>query len=416
MPAGELIVGGIGAPRTLLGLFLAGLAVGCDAREGPDPDSSGAVVRDSAGITIVENFTPAWGADKAWRLSDEPDLVIGSLDGPAPYTFSAPRPYALSDGRILVAELAQQEIRIFSADGEHLLTAGGKGDGPGEFTRLNDLVVLPGDTILAFDGGHMRFTAFDDAGTLLDMATLDFPTDTWRGRFFGVVDTLRVVGRSFASDDTSGLSRERIEVALHDSSGERRLVVDTLNGRRLLERETPNDLVLSTLLPFEPEGAAVAGNGRIYSTAADRVDVRVHAADGTLERIIRLDRPARPVTDETVRRHMEGVEEQFEQFDTPVEFRAAFREMNERAARSSDVLPMVRDLKVESSGHLLVIPWAARWEATPPALVFDTEGRWLGELEVPDGHAVSSLASDHALATWLDELDISYVGRLPLER
>lgn len=409
-------MGRIGAHRAVLSLFLVALTVACGAGEAPDPDSSGTVIRDSAGIAIVENSTAAWGPGEAWRLGDEPDLVIGSLDGPPPYAFSAPRPYALSDGRIVVAELAQQEIRYFSAEGEHLLTAGGKGDGPGEFTRLNDLVVLPGDTVLAFDGGHMRFTTFDDAGTRLDIVTLDFPTDTWRGRFLGVADTLRALGRSFASDDPSGLSRERIEVSLHDSSGERRLVVDTLNGRRLLERETPNGLVLSTLLPFEPEGVAVAGNGRIYSTAADRVDVRVHAADGTLERIIRLDRPARPVTDETVRRYMEGVEEQFEQFDTPVEFRAAFREMNEQAARSSDVLPMIRDLKVESSGHLLVIPWAARWEPTPPALVFDAEGRWLGELEVPDGHAVSSLASDHALATWLGEFEVSYVGRLPLER
>jgi hypothetical protein len=113
---------------------------------------------------------------------------------------------------------------------------------------------------------------------------------------------------------------------------------------------------------------------------------------------------------------MEGVEEQFEQFDTPMEFRAAFREMNEQAARSSDALPMIRDLKVESSGHLLVIPWTARWEPTPPMLVFDSEGRWLGELEVPDGHAVSSLAPDYAIATWLDDFDVSYVGRLPLER
>lgn len=402
--------------RVLLSPFLVGLAVACGADEGPDPESPGTVIRDSAGIAIVESFTPVWGVGEGWRLGGEPDLVIGSLDGPAPYAFSAPRPHALSDGRILVAELGQQEIRFFSPDGGHLLTAGGKGDGPGEFTRLNDLVVLPGDTVLAFDGGHMRFTTFDEEGTLLEMATLDFPADTWRGRFLGVLDTLRAVGRSFASDDPSGASRERIEVSLHDPSGERRLVLDTLNGRRLLVRETPDGLVLSTLLPFEPEGVAAAGNGRIYSTDADRVEVRVHATDGTLERIIRLDRPVRPVTNETVRRYMEAVEEQFEQFNTPVEFRAAFREMNEQAARSSDVLPMIRDLRVESSGHLLVIPWAARWEPTPPALVFDAEGRWLGELEAPDGHAVWSLAPDHALVTWLGEFEVSYVGRLPLER
>ena len=36
---------------------------------------------DSAGITIVESATPAWGSDDAWRITG-PVTSIGTVDGP----------------------------------------------------------------------------------------------------------------------------------------------------------------------------------------------------------------------------------------------------------------------------------------------------------------------------------------------
>lgn len=400
--------------RLFLPVVLTGVAA-CAV----DPESdgaSGAAVRDSAGVTIVENHAPAWGPGEGWRLGPEPELTIGMLDGPPAYTFSAPRPYILSDGRILVTDLAQNELRYFSADGEHLRTAGGAGDGPGEFARLSQVAVLDGDTVMAFDGGHLRFTSFDGAGDLLGVENVELSADTRTARFFGVADTFRVLGRDFTSEDPSGLPRDRLEVLLLDPAGEPTTVLDTLHGRRVVQREAPGGTTLMTRLPFEASPAVSAGNGRVYSSPADRFEVRVHTPDGALERIVRLDRSARPVTDETIERYMAGLEDQFERFDTPADFRDAFRAMNEEAARSSSLMPAIRDVRVEESGHLLVVPWTPAWEPTPPVLVFDPDGRWLGELEVPDGHAVTDLAAERAVAAWQDELEVNYVRVFPLAR
>lgn len=396
-------------------VLTAGIAAGCVSDAGSGTDDH-VVVRDSAGITIVENQTPAWLPGEGWRLAPEPTLTIGMLDGPSAYTFSAPVPHVMSDGRILVADLARNELRYFSAAGEHLRTVGSTGDGPGEFTRLGQVAVLAGDTVMAFDGGHMRFSSFDGAGDLAGIVTIELPADTRTARFFGVADTLRVLGRGFASEDPSGLSRDQVEILLVDPAGEPATVLDTLEGRRVVQREAPGGTMLMTRLPFDASPVVSAGNGRVYSSPADRFELHVHTPGGTLERILRLDRPTRPVTEEAIGRYMEELEGQFERFDTPADLRDAFREMNEEAARGSSLMPAIRDVRVEDSGHLLVVPWVPSWEPTPPLLVFDARGRWLGELEVPGGHAVTDMALDRAVAAWQDELEVNYVRVLALDR
>ena len=54
--------------------------VGC---AGEADEHRGVVVRDSAGIRIVENEGASWTSDQAWRLSQEPIAEIGRLDEPA---------------------------------------------------------------------------------------------------------------------------------------------------------------------------------------------------------------------------------------------------------------------------------------------------------------------------------------------
>ena len=58
-------------------LILAALSAACG---GGGSTSHEPVVRDSAGIRIVENSGPAWAEDTAWRLSAEPVLTIGAAE------------------------------------------------------------------------------------------------------------------------------------------------------------------------------------------------------------------------------------------------------------------------------------------------------------------------------------------------
>ncbi len=48
-------------------------------------DRRGTVVRDSAGIRIVENTGPLWEDGGGWRLGDHPLVDIGQLEGDEEY-------------------------------------------------------------------------------------------------------------------------------------------------------------------------------------------------------------------------------------------------------------------------------------------------------------------------------------------
>ena len=45
-----------------------------------DRQSSTTIVRDSAGVRIVENTTPLWQEGEGWHLSPEPVVDIGAGD------------------------------------------------------------------------------------------------------------------------------------------------------------------------------------------------------------------------------------------------------------------------------------------------------------------------------------------------
>lgn len=125
------------------------------------------LVRDSAGIRIVENARPPEGSRLPWRIGPEPTVSIGVLEGEEPYmllyvTHSA----RLSDGRIVLANSGTSEVRMFDASGTHLLSWGRSGEGPGEFMVLDHAGPWPGDSIVTwFTSWGGRISIFDSDGS-----------------------------------------------------------------------------------------------------------------------------------------------------------------------------------------------------------------------------------------------------------
>jgi hypothetical protein len=65
--------------RHLISSAASILSVACAE---PGQSDGDVVVRDSAGITIVENHAAAWTDGNTWILAAEPLLSVGVLDGP----------------------------------------------------------------------------------------------------------------------------------------------------------------------------------------------------------------------------------------------------------------------------------------------------------------------------------------------
>ena len=118
--------------------FVLAPAAGAASQETVGPTGIRVVIRDSAGIRIVENARPPEGSRLDWRLGPEPLVSIGKMEGEDPYLFE--RVFGalmLSDGRIVIGDDGAKELRVFDQDGIHLETWGGWGKGRGSLVAAS---------------------------------------------------------------------------------------------------------------------------------------------------------------------------------------------------------------------------------------------------------------------------------------
>ena len=141
----------VGATSVLFPLVLQG----CAERRGASARWNG-TKRDSAGVAIIENRdTPLWGPGDAWTFTKV--LRIGVADGDPAYMFGGVTGLVrLTDGRVVIGDGQNHTVRFFSPEGVLLATVGKGGAGPGEFSGFINLLLGPGDTILAVDYRNAR--------------------------------------------------------------------------------------------------------------------------------------------------------------------------------------------------------------------------------------------------------------------
>src|SRR5690606_5565248 len=118
------------------------------------------------GATIVESVEPAWSAAEAWRVADDPSVVIGGQSDDARYQFGrVAGALWLGDGTIVVGDAAAKEVRYFDSDGSYRLTVGREGQGPGEFLDVS-LTGAVGDTVVVWDSRQSRLTFIGPDGAV----------------------------------------------------------------------------------------------------------------------------------------------------------------------------------------------------------------------------------------------------------
>ena len=101
-------------------------------------------------------------------LSDDPIWVVGGADGPEAEIFSRiSGARRLSDGSVVVGVEGFHEIRKFGPAGGHRWTVGRRGEGPGEFQRLQLLRGCSEEKIVAYDRSIFRVTEFSQDGERL---------------------------------------------------------------------------------------------------------------------------------------------------------------------------------------------------------------------------------------------------------
>jgi formylglycine-generating enzyme required for sulfatase activity len=165
------LVSGRSAAGTVLPvvLFLGGC--GADGSEGARAGEA-AVVRDSAGVTVVETRGP----DRPLSLTATP---LATLVPPDSALTAVPWGIAADpvSGLIHVADWTGARIISFDGAGRYLRTLGREGSGPGEFRSPTALALEADGTLVVWDAGRAVLSRWSPAGAHLSEDRP--PVDYW---------------------------------------------------------------------------------------------------------------------------------------------------------------------------------------------------------------------------------------------
>ncbi len=395
---------------TLVALTVLACQQDQQQREGPPGLSS--LIRDSAGIRIIENSRPPDGSRLGWRIGPGPTVSIGEREGEDPYLFSAATDATtLRDGRIVVVDMASDELRVFDALGTHLATWGGRGEGPGEFIDLYHVDRWPGDSIAAGDYRNESITVFDPDGNFGRIVRLESDPFPWDLRAFFALGLYMMT-----RDGSVLVSRQRhgsdeVDIAILDGEGRIRSSLGRHPGwPSLIER----DMVLyqpifSRALAVEPWAELVV------IAPTDRSEIRAFTQTGTLARIVRLGREPRAPE----RAHIDAyIEAQMSRVSSDdADYRARMRG-DYNALPVAERIPVFTSVVADALDHLWIEEYEVPGEEPEGVLwtVVDPGGRVLGFVETPERLEIYEIGEDFILGRVRDELDVEYIQVWPLER
>jgi hypothetical protein len=370
-------------------------------------------VRDSAGITIVENGASA--ASVTFRVSAQPILEIGRIEGADEYQLhDVGAVTRLSNNTIVAANEGSHELRFYDARGRHLLSAGRSGSGPGEFESIDYLRLLTGDTLLVFDARSRRITLFDAEGRYVR----DFTPGTDGMQSYGIAGALRdgalLTGVRSALPPTS-VENHRPVVEYFMLRGDSAVMLGSYADAEMnvLYFQGGNSRV-SMQLPFSRDVYSASGPERSFIGSSDSYEIHVWSGTGVLERIIRSAHvPARPVTEDLksayIQANIDGRTRAAAARGTAFDEAAARRSMQD--LQFAPEVPAYAGFVATEAGGLwvkdFVLPGAE--EAPERWTIFEPDGRIRGLVDLPAQFRPLHVDGDTVFGVFRDDLDVEYI-------
>lgn len=192
-------------------------------------DSNGAATStaDSSGVRITTiNISPSTLDE--WTLAPASELTLtGAETGDSTGFAYIGSARWLKDGRIVVVDASANRLLLFDRYGKFVRPFGRRGQGPGEFRSITSLTVLPGDSLLTFDGSLRRLTLWHpDSGYVRSMrvggtSLESWPADAWLWPDGGIVVLQLSITPRDSIPPGSGVRRwpMRARLTLQDTSG-----------------------------------------------------------------------------------------------------------------------------------------------------------------------------------------------------
>lgn len=374
--------------------------------------------------------------DTLWRIDPEPVLVLGQVEGPEEHLFLNIRGATrLSTGTIVVLDGASRQLRAFSTTGDHVWTAGGRGDGPGEMRSPSHLERLPGDSLQVQDFvSRIRYAPDGDV-----IAHSRLPVQSLRNfgpYFVGECPVPSFVGDhvlacTSGSDvsqipSASGPWRQEIRLALlpwdldaftelgvflKEEAWALPLIGMSADAVRLLGARRAGNLTYASLPMARKTMFAVGGSPRKLAVADTGGDVLrlfdLTEASAPPPMSLTIRRVRRPPTSDELGRAWEAV--------ARYRWRGQLEYLKEHLP-APDSIPNVDDLVVDDAGMVWVGEYLADSSTARRYHVYGPEGRFVAQVMMPAGVEVLEIGADYLLGRTHDALEVERVVVLNLVR
>jgi hypothetical protein len=391
----------------------------CTTGDARDP---AIIVRDSSGVTIVENDLTR--LDKACTIAAEPTLSIGIEEGDENYMLAQlGGAVRLSDGRIVLANRATDQIRYFDAQGKFLYAAGRTGEGPGEFREPFYIFPTVNDTILVGDFRPYRYLVFSPEGKWVRTISLD-PMQINTPRSANVLrDGRPVLGFSGIGEGGAPPTYpvQYMNLLVYGADGVFRDSIGRFpNGRSGQTKPNSNNYFSAPM--FEAYAQVRARGDRIITGHASRTELRVQAAtDGyPLQRIIRWDPGDLTITPADIEAERARVTAQFQGYSPSTQkmFKESLEEDLSPARPVADAFPAFVQLRVGTDDAIWISEFPRPTGDTNNRTwtVFETDGRFRCRLTTPRFAEFYEFGSDYLLVQDPDSLDVERVRSFPLRK
>lgn len=364
------------------------------------------IVRDTlpSGVQQVTNTPPPRTAP-TWTLVEE--IRVGTVEAERPESFGEIKGLVgLEGGGFAVLESQAQEIRVFAADGSHLVTHGRRGEGPGEFVGANGLMLDPAGRIWVPDSYAARMSVLDPEGGFVESFPFTSLTRGW-------------VWTGAMAADGRILKHSSSTMRVFDSTMTELPSLPLPPAAEGLGDEDPSIFLVESetgwevrRVPFYPGGAsAFDPSGAMWSAALGDPSHRVYKWMPGGDTILVVDTRRSPLAVTPAERD-----------SVIAEVRAWFRERGVETeadwSRIPGVKPAVLDLVASAEGNLWV-----RTSSPGGGVAYDVlapDGAYLGSTAPASLETVFWLSpvirGDHYWTVVFDELRVPYVVRAKVTR
>ena len=381
-------------------------------------------VVDSAGVQIASIGVPP-SSLPVWTLAPTAELVLNEAETGDSTAFAQVGPVRwLSNDGLAIADVASQRVLLYDAAGRLVRALGRRGDGPGEFRRLEMLSVLPGDTLTTFDPRQRRLSVWHpDTGLVRSMSlaadgSLDSrPADAWLWREAIVVFQLSITPLDSVPAG-SGVRRwpTRGQLALRDTSGRTLIESARFSG--------PYSGIVEhgdVRLPFANRPFVAVSHDRIYFGSGSAFEIAYLDSAFRLSGIVRWPAQSEPLEPGEVARLKAELDRLLQQQNVPPGPRTA---LNQSFAPEilPDERPAIGRVFVGADGRL----WVERFEPVRLGTALQTPGdRWtileadgtpVATLKLPPLARLEDVRGDHVVVVQRDSLDVQTVAIFRIQR